>query len=196
VDRLPVDLHERFRRLLGTGGPRWIASSRTDPGAWPADLPGVLRIEVPPLRARAEDLRPLVAFFLDRHGAGTRRFDESALQLLSTHDWPGNVRELETLVARASLLSEAIELTASDLPPLGDARVRSLSTDVPDTAEALKRAKAGLRARSVEEIERAFLLRALNRGGWNVTRAAKATGLLRPNFQALMRKHGLRKRGA
>jgi len=52
--------------------------------------------------------------------------------------------------------------------------------------------KKNLRDKAVEEIERLFVLAALSRNDWNVTRSAKDVGMLRPNFQALMRKHKIK----
>jgi two-component system response regulator PilR (NtrC family) len=65
---------------------------------------------------------------------------------------------------------------------------------VPTTSDELKEIKKHLREKAVEEVERAFIVNALERNGWNVTRAAEEVGMLRPNFQALMRKYNLRAR--
>ena len=59
---------------------------------------------------------------------------------------------------------------------------------VPKTAEELKQAKKHLREQAVVPVERAFALDALRRNNWNVTRAAEETGMLRTNFQAMLRK--------
>ncbi len=65
---------------------------------------------------------------------------------------------------------------------------------VPMTSEELKELKKQVREKAVEEIEKSFVLNALERHQWNVTRAAEEVGMLRPNFQALMRKYNLRAR--
>ena len=62
----------------------------------------------------------------------------------------------------------------------------------PRGAEDLKRLKARLRREAVEEVERAFVLEALARAGWNISAAARAVGMRRQNLQALMRRHGIR----
>lgn len=67
-----------------------------------------------------------------------------------------------------------------------------ISLNIPKTSEELKDLKKHLRDNSVEEAERLFVLGALTRNDWNVTRSAKEVGMLRPNFQALMRKHNIR----
>jgi DNA-binding NtrC family response regulator len=68
-------------------------------------------------------------------------------------------------------------------------------SQIPLTSEELKEIKKHMREKAVEEIEKAFVLNALERHQWNVTRAAEEVGMLRPNFQALMRKYNLRARG-
>ena len=80
-----------------------------------------MTIELPPLRARREDIPLLAARFLAR-GAGARgtappRLSSGALQALSAYDWPGNVRELENEIERAAVLSSGEEIAVSDLSP-------------------------------------------------------------------------------
>jgi DNA-binding NtrC family response regulator len=79
----------------------------------------VLRIDVPPLRERPEDVRALSDHVLDRkaqeHEVPRPRLDTSARRALEMHDWPGNVRELENVLERALLLSQGGTITGSDL---------------------------------------------------------------------------------
>jgi transcriptional regulator with GAF, ATPase, and Fis domain len=65
---------------------------------------------------------------------------------------------------------------------------------VPRTGDELKRVKKAAREKSVEEIEKQFVLEALKRNGWNVTKSAEDTEMQRPNFQALMKKYMIRVR--
>jgi len=67
---------------------------------------------------------------------------------------------------------------------------------VPRTSEELKQAKKAAREKSVEGIEKEFVLEALRRNAGNVTRSAEETGMQRANFQALMKKHDIRVRDA
>ena len=64
----------------------------------------------------------------------------------------------------------------------------AVDVSVPRTGDELKRVKKAARERSVEEIEKQFVLEALKRNEWNVTKSAEDTGMQRPNFQALMKK--------
>jgi transcriptional regulator with GAF, ATPase, and Fis domain len=70
-----------------------------------------------------------------------------------------------------------------------------IDLDVPRTSEELKQVKKIARRKSVENVEKHFVLRALKRNRWNVTRAAEDTGMQRSNFQALMAKYDIRIRG-
>jgi transcriptional regulator with GAF, ATPase, and Fis domain len=77
-----------------------------------------MTIELPPLRARREDIPLLAARFLARaavSGAPPARLSSEALQSLSSYDWPGNVRELENEIERAAVLSSGGEITLADL---------------------------------------------------------------------------------
>ncbi len=80
----------------------------------------VVRIHIPPLRERREDVRQLAEFFLQRMSARKRgpqmRFSEDALAMLEAYDWPGNVRELENTIQRACALSNSDVLLPSDIP--------------------------------------------------------------------------------
>ncbi len=80
----------------------------------------VVRIHIPPLRERREDVRLLAEFFLQRQSARRRgpvmRFTEDALALLEAYDWPGNVRELENTIQRACALANSDVLLPSDIP--------------------------------------------------------------------------------
>jgi DNA-binding NtrC family response regulator len=78
----------------------------------------VIRISIPPLRERKEDVVPLARFFLDRQArAGGRelRLSRAAEELLLAHDWPGNVRELSNAIERASVLGRGEEILGEDL---------------------------------------------------------------------------------
>ncbi|MGB7988869.1 MAG: sigma 54-interacting transcriptional regulator, partial [Candidatus Methylophosphatis roskildensis] len=157
----------------------------------------VVTIYLPPLRERREDI-PALAFhfvksFGDELGKGVNEISEGAMNLLMSYDWPGNVRELENALHRATILATDHVLRKAHLLAIIEARP-DLARDVPRTGEELKRMKKSAREQSVEGIERLFVLEALKRNAWNVTQSAADTGMLRPNFQALMKKHDIRLR--
>jgi DNA-binding NtrC family response regulator len=80
----------------------------------------VVRIHLPPLRERPEDIRPLAQFFLQRLARKKNnprlRFADDALALMESYNWPGNVRELENTLQRAAILARSDVLTSSELP--------------------------------------------------------------------------------
>ena len=159
----------------------------------------IFPIQIPPLRERREDIAPLAQHFLrrfgDELGKEVSEISEGAMAVLLNHDWPGNVRELENTMHRAVILATDRTVRRAHLVNLVTPEALA-SAEVPRTAEELKRIKKAAREKSVEEIEKAFVVEALKRNAWNVTRSAEDTGMQRANFQALMKKHGIRSREA
>ena len=159
----------------------------------------IFPIQVPPLRERREDIPPLTHHFLNvlskEVGKKFSGFSEGAMSLLMQYDWRGNVRELENAVHRAVILATGDVIRRAHLAGILEAGPR-MDLDVPKTGEELKRLKKAARERSVEEIEKLFVLEALKRNAWNVTRSAEETGMQRANFQALMKKYRIRIRDA
>jgi DNA-binding NtrC family response regulator len=100
------------------------------------------------------------------------------------------VRELENIIHRAVILTKGKTLRPRDIT-LPESEAAEL--DVPMTSEELKEKKKELREKSVEEVERAFILKALERNGWNVTKASQEVGMQRSNFQSLVKKYQLSK---
>ncbi|NOR50028.1 MAG: response regulator [Desulfuromonadales bacterium] len=157
----------------------------------------IIPIELPPLRERKGDLMLLASKFLKRfaeeNGKEIRGFSPDVIEQLEHYNFPGNVRELENLIERAVVLSHSDFLQRQDLEMPGDERTTSLSADntVPLDASELKERKRLLREEAVVPLERAFLLSALDRNNWNITRAAEEVGMQRPNFQAMLKKQGI-----
>jgi len=159
----------------------------------------IFPILLPPLRERREDIPALAYHFLrafsEELGKRVTEISPEALNLLLNHDWPGNIRELENTIHRAVILTNDRSVTQAHLASVLEIGPR-LEGNVPRTAAELKNAKKLIREHAVERVERLFVLEALKRNGWNATRAAEETGMLRPNFQALMKKCRVRVRAA
>jgi DNA-binding NtrC family response regulator len=155
----------------------------------------IFPVRVPALRERREDIPALAFHFLrsaaEEHGKRVTHISDGAMALLANHDWPGNVRELENMMSRAVILTGDRVVRKAHLNGLADG---TEDESAPLTSDELKERKREARSRSVDGLERAFLVEALKRNGWNVTRSAAETGMLRANFQALMKKHGIRLR--
>jgi len=154
----------------------------------------VFPIDLPPLREHREDIPLLARHFLSVFCAKMHKhiedFTPEARDALMQYEWPGNVRELSNVVERLVILCSRDRI--------GHAHLResmTISTPVaavPQTTDELNTLKKELRDEAVVEVEKAFLLEALRRNDYNVTKAAKQTGMQRSNFQGLLKKHGLR----
>jgi DNA-binding NtrC family response regulator len=158
----------------------------------------IFPIEIPPLRERGDDIQALANHFLrhfseDMNHQATE-FSAGAMNLLMNHDWPGNVRELENVIQRAVILAGGDVIRQGHLVNIID-MLPQVALDVPRTSDELKEIKKAARQKSVENVEKHFVLGALKRNHWNVTRAAEETGMQRSNFQALMKKYDIRIRG-
>jgi DNA-binding NtrC family response regulator len=157
----------------------------------------IFPIEVPPIKDRRDDIPALAFHFLTKFSREMDRevtdISTGAMNLLMNHDWPGNVRELENVMHRAVILcsDETIRqghlVNILEMQPMGD-------LDVPRSSEELKAIKKIARQKSVENIEKLFVLGALKRNHWSATAAADETGMQRSNFQALMKKYDIRVR--
>ncbi|ABQ27800.1 sigma-54-dependent transcriptional regulator [Geotalea uraniireducens] len=157
----------------------------------------IIPVDLPPLRDRKGDLPLLIAHFLKKFaeemGKEIRGLAPDALALLEEYPFTGNVRELENIVERAVVLVEGGLIQKENLEltlPGGDESCL-ISGFIPQSADELKETKRHIRERAVEPVEKAFALNALKRNNWNITRAAEETGMLRPNFQALIKKLGI-----
>ena len=149
----------------------------------------VLPIVLPPLRARVDDIPPLVHYFVDAYNTEFRKrvrgVSGDAMRQLQTYGWPGNIRELRNAVERAMLLVEGNELTADQFPVAAGAGVRL------DEAVALP--PTGI---NLEQLERSLVVQALERSGWNQTRAAGLLGLNRDQIRYRIEKFKLEKPAA
>jgi len=158
----------------------------------------IVPIVLPPLRERQEDIPLLAMHFLKKYaeemGKTIKGFTPEAMEKLMKYPWPGNVRELENMIERTMVMIEDEMIRPEYILLPGQREKEAWGENIPSTSEELKEIKKHMREKAVEEIERTFVLNALERNHWNVTRAAEEVGMLRPNFQALMRKYNLRAR--
>src|SRR5271165_1198559 len=123
-----------------------------------------VKVEVPPLRERHEDILPLAEFFLAQHGCALR-FSKDATAALLTHSWTGNVRELRNVVIRAAIFAANGCIEVKDLPEgfLSEKRVHV------SPGEGF----------TLEEVERQMILEALERMGGQHAKAAESLGISR-----------------
>ncbi len=135
----------------------------------------VFRIELPALRERVEDIPLLVEHFVQKFSQAMNkrinRVSPEAMYALQQNDWPGNVRELENAIERAMVVAQEPELREHDF--------------------ILKaRNHNGTASKSLEEIEKAHILRVLEGCGWNQTRAAEVLGIDRVTLHHKIKRYG------
>jgi two-component system, NtrC family, nitrogen regulation response regulator NtrX len=143
----------------------------------------VVPIRVPPLRERAEDVRPLAEYFVEefcrRNNFKPKRIDEPVFDALRAYRWPGNIRELRNVVERMAILAP---------DPI-----------TPDAVPVEIRLPRGAGASTLEETraqaERQTIRRALEQAGWNVAAAARALGVERTRLHKRMKALGIGKAG-
>jgi DNA-binding NtrC family response regulator len=150
----------------------------------------VVRIELPPLRERTEDIPLLATYFIQKYarpGETAKPISSAAMQILMTYRWPGNIRELENVIERACVTSRENAIDAADLPPElaqpGPAKLPFHVTLERQLPELLREATAS--------IEQQYLRKALRKARGNVVRAAKICGLSRRSVTAKISEYGI-----
>lgn len=145
----------------------------------------VIGLEVPPLRARREDIPLLASTFLERHAAANRKtikgFTPQAMDAMLRYGWPGNVRELENAVERAVILSGGEYIAERALP------LAVQNAPVPDAdGEEL-----ALGSMSLEDVERKAIEATLRETEDNKSEAARRLGITRATLHSKLKKYGL-----
>lgn len=183
IGNMEVDLQAKFLRVLEErefhpiGETRTLRLSAQVLASTNVDLPRAIasgrfredlffrlneiRITLPPLRDRLEDIPLLVAHFVDEHNGRTgehRRVMPDAQEKLAAHRWPGNVRELKKTVERALILSDRRFITADDVQITAPANPSPLPTPgaLDHSMRSLKEAEDAFRKAYVEDILRKF----------------------------------------
>ncbi len=144
----------------------------------------VVRIHLPPLRQRSEDIPPLTRYFIDQFAkqlsVDVSGFEPAAMKLLLAHPWYGNVRQLENVVERALVLTEGATIRVEDLPDF----VRHPEAAVEGPSEALPADELSIKKQTAD-LERRLIGRALQITDGNRTKAAE---LLELSYRALLYK--------
>jgi len=151
----------------------------------------VIRIRLPPLREREEDIPILVNHFLKKfaaeQGKEIRKVSSLAMRVLCKYGYPGNVRELENIIERCVTLEQSDQLTAENLPPRlaesTDNAGGSVEAEIPPDGIDLNR--------TMENMEKKLILRALEITGGNRSRAARLLGISFRSFRYRLVKLGM-----
>ncbi|BCA79589.1 sigma-54 dependent transcriptional regulator [Desulfuromonas sp. AOP6] len=204
VGDMPLDLQPKLLRALqereiepvGEGVPRKVdvrvvAATNQDlevaiaDGHFREDLfyrLSVIPVELPPLRARREDIPLLVQHFLGKYAAGASiTLSEGALKRLYDYEWPGNVRELENTMERLTILRRSDTIEVEDLPSKIGAlsRLSNAVLNLPDEGYPL------------EQLEKEAVEEALRRNDWNQTHAAAFLRIPRHTLIYRIEKYGI-----
>ncbi|HIJ81482.1 MAG TPA: sigma-54-dependent Fis family transcriptional regulator [Desulfuromonadales bacterium] len=151
----------------------------------------VVRLRVPPLRERKEDVTMLVQHFVTgfyrREGQEAKAFLPDALRLLSGYDWPGNLRELQNTVERILIMTPGRVIDVPDLP---EQLRRGIMTDqqLPESPGACSESSLRL---AREAFEREFIVRKLEEHDWNISRTAEIIELERSNLHRKIKSYGI-----
>ena len=203
VGEFPLELQSKLLRVLQerefhrVGGVKTISlnariiaatnrdmESMVDSGAFREDLYFRLKvffIRIPPLRERVDDIAPLTEYFVHRlneeMGRKVSRIPKSHLEALKEYDWPGNVRELQNVLRRAMILSngDMLELDEQWLRRKGPAP----AVKVPDSSGRAEDDDLP----SLEEVEKAHILRVLRHTRGNYGEACRILGISRPTLR-------------
>jgi two-component system response regulator HydG len=151
----------------------------------------VVRVELPPLRARGGDVLLLAQHFIDKLGATddgraehprVQGIDPGAAEKLLSYEWPGNVRELENCIERAIALARLDRIVVDDLPPkVRDFQPRHVVVSAEDPDQLL----------ALDEVERRYIARVLELLGGNKSQAARVLGVDRRTLYRRLARHGL-----
>lgn len=163
---------------------------------------GVLHLELPPLRARGDDILLLAEHFLrelqresqrQTHFARIEGFSPAAIEALRNYGWPGNVRELRNVIERALALAQGPQILPTDLTKKVQGSLLIADSERIEIGgqEAEIAALAGSRSRALEQAERKYLIELLEQHRGNVSQAARKAGVSRQGLHKLLRKHDL-----
>jgi len=192
IDLLRVLEEKKFRRIGGSStvamDARIVAATNRDleemilQGQFRRDLfyrLNVVRIHIPPLRDRKEDVALLAEKFLRHYSGEMKRsiaaFAPEAMNMLAAYDWPGNVRELRNAVERAVVVAKGTRIVPDDLP------IRTDQTSGEPNGLKLD----GMEKKHIEETLRVC--------GWNISRTAATLGIDRSTLYAKLKKYDLTK---
>jgi DNA-binding NtrC family response regulator len=209
IGELPPALQSKFLRVLerrevvrvGANTPlpidvRVVAATHRDlrneidAGRFREDLyfrVAQVRVQLPPLRDRPEDVPVISDLLLEQMGGGRKLADEALAHLVS-HPWPGNVRELRNVLSRASALASGPTISRADVAGEGSGfrgtREERAALDLSGTFSEAK-------GRAIERFESAYLSALLKRCGGNLSKAAREADVARHHLRDLVKKRGL-----
>ncbi len=172
----------------------------------------ILPIEIPPLRARKEDIPLLSVYFFDRISKEMNRRiappPEALMRCLRNYDWPGNIRELRNIIERLVVMVKDGHVSVSDLPPeirtgSADSIIDSRGMSAVPTSN--NRSASGISAEdhpvghealrsATHNFERDYITEVMRRNSWNVTKAAREMNIARKTLYKKLNDYGIKYR--
>jgi two-component system response regulator PilR (NtrC family) len=146
----------------------------------------VLSLRIPPLRERRDDIPLLVNHFLNKFTGNGKKFSDDAMTMLKNYQWKGNVRELENIIERVLLLNDGDIVASESLPEEIRSSSSSEKVSVPSGGVDIEK--------MMEDMERSYLLRALEKTNGVKTEAAKLLNLTFRSFRHKLKKYGIDKK--
>jgi DNA-binding NtrC family response regulator len=146
----------------------------------------VIRLNLPPLRERGSDIAILAEFFVKKYSHASdmqfKGISRPALKVLMNYSWPGNVRQLESVIERGVLMAEGDHIQPEDLPAEVHEEISQrghLPFDLPPE---------GI---SMDDLEREIIIKAMDRAGWVIAKAAPLLGISYKTLQYRLEKFGI-----
>jgi len=148
----------------------------------------VIRLNLPPLRERGSDIATLADFFVKKYSQTTgiqlKGISKPALKMLMNYSWPGNVRQLESLIERGVLMAESDTIQPEDLPA-------EVHEEIPNSGNlSFELPPEGI---SIEGLEREIIIKAMDRTGWVIAKAAPLLGMSYKTLQYRLEKFAIEK---
>lgn len=145
----------------------------------------VIPVELPPLRERKEDIPKLIEFFIEKYcreiGREKLSFEEGALKILMNYEWKGNIRELENVIERLVILNQG-RIIKKDMLPREILNCENKEVHFLLPEEGI----------NLDEVEKSFIIQALEKTDYNQTHAAKMLGITRHTLLYRMEKYGIK----
>jgi two-component system response regulator PilR (NtrC family) len=156
----------------------------------------VIPVHLPPLRERREDIPLLAREFLARYAKSMNKpidgIEPEAMRRLEVYDWPGNVRELENTIERAVALESATRITIEALPDRIRNHFQGAAPFAPHNGDGPSLPEAGMNLEEyIQQLERSYLLAALERSGGVRTQAAELLKMSYRSFRHYAKKYGV-----
>lgn len=144
----------------------------------------VIPIRLPPLRERRDDISLLINYFFEKYTAQLKRkvksISSETVKILIAYNWPGNVRELENVMERAVILANQSVILPENLPP-------SIREAQNETGESKKK----IAEQTLEELEKDYILKLLERYAWNQKKASEILGISTTTLWRKLKSYGI-----